>query len=228
VIVNVSYSGDLDKGEGLVRPLRRLSAPAGSSSEAAGVAAAHAMLVNLFPDQKASLDAAFADSLARITDGPAKTAGIAWRATSDADTPNTYRPFTTPGVYVPTTLPICSDWASHPPKTWLMQSASEFRPVPPPALTSTEWGTDYNEVKDLGVKSSSKRTSDQTEMARFWVDTGTESWDVIVRQLPGAPGRSLIQNARLFALVEMAEADGAIAACDAKFAFNFWPRSRLR
>ena len=209
----------------------KVSAPAGSSAEAAGVAAAHAVLVKIFPEQKASFDAAYEASLAQIPEGSGKTAGIgvgeevagkilALRAADGADAPNIYRPSTAPGVYVPTTLPIGSQWGNVTP--WVMERGSQFRPAAPPDLKSAEWARDYNEVKDLGGKKSTTRTAEQTEAARFWVIVGPQSWDSLVRQLAAAPGRTLVQNARLFALAEMAGADAYISVFDAKYAFNLW------
>jgi hypothetical protein len=209
----------------------KVSAAQGSSSEAACVAAAHATLVRLFPDQKAALDSAYTQSLAQIPDSNGKTAGVAvgeevaskilaLRASDGADAPNTYRPSTAPGVYITTALPIGSQWGSVTP--WTMERGSQFRPAGPPQLTSPEWASDYNEIKDLGGKKSTQRTPEQTEIARFWMITGPASWDPIVRQFAAAPGRSLIQNARLFALVEIATADAYIAVFDAKYTFNFW------
>jgi hypothetical protein len=187
--------------------------------------------VALFPEQKATLDKAYEDSLARIPDGAGKTAGIAvgeevagkvlaWRSTDGADAPNTYRPVTSAGVYVTTTLPVGTQWGKVTP--WVMESGSQFHPAPPPALSSPEWAADYNEVKGLGGRKSTRRTPEQTEMARFWTITGPQSFDPIVRQLAGAPGRTLSKNARLFALVEMAVADSYIAVFEAKYAYNFW------
>ena len=209
----------------------KVPAPAGSSPEAAGVAAAHAALVQLFPEQKAALDAACAASLAQIPDGPGKIKGIAvgeevatkvvaWRASDGADVANTYRPVTTPGTYVATTLPIGTQWGNVTP--WVMASGSQFRPGPPPALSSAEWAADYNEIKAIGAKKSALGTGEQTEIARFWTIVGLPSFHPIVRQLATAPERSLSQNARLFALVEMAVADSYIAVLDAKYIFNFW------
>jgi hypothetical protein len=206
-------------------------APAGSSPEAAGVAAAHTVLIKLFPDQKAALDASYADSLARIPDGSGKASGIAvgesvarqilaLRAGDGADVPGNYRPKTTPGDYVPTTLPVASQWGSVTP--WVIERGSQFRPAPPPPLTSAEWAKDYNEIKEVGGKKSTVRTREQTDIARFWTITGPQSWDLIVRQLAAAPGRTLSENARLFALVETATADAYIAVFDAKYTFNFW------
>lgn len=231
-IVHTAMFDAMNSIEGRYAPYKfNVAAPPGSSSEAAGIAAAHAVLVKLFPDQKPALDAAYAASLGRVPDGSGKTAGIAvgeevaakilaLRTSDGADAPNTYRPITTSQAYVPTTLPIGSQWGGVMP--WVMERGSQFRPAAPPQLTSQQWARDYNEVKDLGAKKSTLRTAEQTDIARFWVITGPQSWDPIVRQLANAPGRTLIQNARLFALVEMATADAYIAVFDAKYIFNFW------
>jgi hypothetical protein len=231
-MVQVAVFDAINSIEGRYSPYKvKVSAPAGSSAEAAGVAAAHAVLVKLFPEQKASLDVAYAASLAQIPEGGGKTAGIevgeevagkilALRASDGSDAPNNYRPMTAPGVYVPTTLPIASQWGNVTP--WVMERGSQFRPAAPPDLKSAEWARDYDEVKDLGGKKSTVRTAEQTETARFWLITGPQSWDPLVRQLAAAPGRSLIENARLFALVEMAAADAYIAVFDGKYAFNLW------
>jgi hypothetical protein len=169
--------------------------------------------------------------LARIRDGSGKADGISLgervglkalvlRATNGADAPSTYRPETTPGMYVVTTLPAGSQWGAVTP--WVMERGSQFRPAPPPQLASVEWARDYNEIKDMGSAKSTARTAEQTNIARFWTITGPQSWDVIVRQLAAAPNRTLSENARLFALLEMAAADAYIAVFDAKYTFNFW------
>jgi hypothetical protein len=231
-LVHVAMFDAINSIEGRYSPYKvKISAPAGSSAEAAGVAAAHAVLVAIFPEQKASLDASYAASLAQIPDASGKPSGIgvgeevagkilALRAADGADAPNTYRPTTAPGVYVPTIVPIASQWGNVTP--WVMERGAQFRPAAPPDLKSAEWARDYNEVKGLGGKKSTTRTAEQTEMARFWVITGPQSWNSLVQQLAGTQGRSLIQNARLFALVEMAAADAYIAVFDAKYTFNFW------
>ena len=231
-IVHTAMFDAINSIEGHYTPYKfKVSAATGSSPEAAGVAAAHATLVALFPEQKPTVDAAYQASLAQIPDGAGKTAGIAVgeevaskvlasRATDGADAPNTYRPVTSPGVYITTTLPVGSQWGNVTP--WVMEKGSQFRPAPPPALSSSEWAADYNEIKELGGKKSTKRTAEQTEMARFWTITGPQSFDPIVQQLASAPGRTLSQNARLFALVEMSVADSYIAVFDAKYVYNFW------
>jgi hypothetical protein len=209
----------------------KVSAPAGASAEAAAVAAAHAVLVRLYPAQKDALAQAYAKSLARHADAAARNDGIAvgekvgaemvaLRASDGATSPNVYRPVTTPGVYVMTTLPVSSQWGKVTP--WVLERPSQFRPGPPPALTSAEWARDCAEVMDAGGKKSTVRTAEQTDIARFWTIVGPASWDPVLRAVAAAPGRTLPQNARLFALAEMAAADAYIAVFDAKYTFNFW------
>ena len=208
------------------------AAPAGSNAEAAAVAAAHAALVALFPEQAAALDADYAASLAKIPDGAAKTAGVtlgeevaaaivALRAEDGSRAAVAHRPQTTPGAYVLTALPLGSHWGGVTP--WAMADGAQFRPPPPPALESPVWARDYEEVKEFGGKKSTRRTPEQTDIARFWTITGPASWDPLMRGLAAAaPGRTLIDNARLFALVEMAGSDALVAVFDAKYAYNFW------
>ena len=231
-IVHTAMFDAVNSVEGRYSPYKfKVSAPSGSSPEAAGVAAAHTALLKLFPEQKADLDAAFAASLAKIPDGNGKTAGIsvgeevaakilALRASDGADAPTSYRPVTAAGAYVSTALPISSEWGHSTP--WVMDRSSQFRPAPPPSLTGSVWASDYNEVKDLGNKKSTVRTAEQTDIARFWILAGPASWEPLVRHLASAPGRTLLQNARLFALVELATADAYIAVFEAKYAFQFW------
>ncbi|MBB5061534.1 hypothetical protein HDF16_006270 [Granulicella aggregans] len=231
-IVHTSMFDAINSIEGRYTPYKfKISAPPGSSPEAAGVAAAHAALVSLFPEQKVALDKVYAASLRNIAEGSGKLTGItageevaskvlALRASDGSDVGNTYRPTTTQGAYVSTSLPVGTQWGKVTP--WVMESGSQFHPAPPPALGSAEWAADYNEIKELGAKKGSRRTSEQTEAARFWTITGPQSFDPIVRQLAAAPGRNLSQNARLFALVEMAVADSYIAVFEAKYSFNFW------
>ncbi len=231
-IVHIAMFDAINSVEGRYSPYRfKVAAPSGSSPEAAGVAAAHAVLLKLFPEQKADLDAAFAASLAKIPDGSGKPAGMSvgedvaakilvLRASDGADAPNSYRPVTAPGVYISTALPISAQWGHLTP--WVIEHSSQFRPAPPPPLTSSVWASDYNEIKDLGNKKSTIRTPEQTDISRFWTLAGPASWEPIVRHLASAPGRTLLQNARLFALVGLATADAYIAVFEAKYAYQFW------
>ena len=104
---------------------------------------------------------------------------------------------------------------------------SAFRPSGPPLLDSAKWAADYNEVKEIGSATSATRTAEQTEIALFWADgAGTETppghWNRIAHNVGGAAGNTLEENARLFALLNIAMADAAVCAWDSKYAYNFW------
>ena len=206
-------------------------APAGASADAAAASAAHMILVKLFPDQRETLGKAYAASLRQISGERGIEAGaalgeqaandcLAMRAGDGVGAANVYQPITRPGVYVSTALPVSYDWREV--KPWFMKQPSQFRPEPPPALTSALWARDYNEIKELGARSSQKRTAEQTEVARFWTAVGVATWNPVVRSLATAKPRTLIDNARLFALVNMAASDAFVAVFDGKYAFNFW------
>src|SRR5262249_54866955 len=192
--------------------------------------AAHEVLASVFPDQRAALDAALEKSLASapasgraaaLAEGRAiGAAGVTLRWGDGSDLPNVLRPVTTAGKYVPTTMPVGSRWGSV--KPWTLRSGDQFRPPPPPALSSKQWADDYNEIATLGGKSSTKRTAEQTEAARFWTVVGPASYLPIVHALSSRSGGTLVQIARLYALVSIAVADSYIAVLDAKYAYWFW------
>jgi hypothetical protein len=208
-----------------------LRAPAGASANVAAAAAARTVLVKLFPEQRETLEKAYAVSLKQMSGERGLEAGaalgeqagsdcLAMRANDGFGAANLYRPVTSPGVYVSTALPAGHDWREV--KPWFMKQPSQFRPEAPPALTSALWARDYNEVKEVGGLASQKRTAEQTDAARFWILTGAPTWNPVVRSLATAKRRTLIQNARLFALANMAATDAYIAVFDGKYAFNFW------
>jgi hypothetical protein len=209
----------------------KIEAPAGASVDAAVAAAGHATLTKLAPVKQAEIDSAYQAAIAKIPDGNSKSDGIAVgekaaaavlaaRMEDGSATIETYRPYTIAGVYVPTVLPLVSQWPSRRP--WLMTSASQFRPGPPPKLTSETWARDYNEIKSLGRKTNSTRTPEQTDIARFWETTGASIYHGIVRGVADRPGRDVTQNARLFMAVTQAADDAVIAVFDAKYHYNFW------
>ena len=100
--------------------------------------------------------------------------------------------------------------------------ASYFRPAPPIPLQSKEWATDYNEIKDLGGKSSAKRTPQQTETAKFWLMVGPPAYHPVARQIALARGMSVADSARFMALYSAALTDAYIAVFDAKYHYEFW------
>jgi hypothetical protein len=216
-------------------------APSSASREAAASAAAHQALINLFPAFAASkFDPLHAAILEAIPDGPQKVAGVVWGEfvanqildTRANDGWNATVPppgGSGPGVWVPTPpgfLPYAlPQWGFVAP--FAMNSSSQFRPPGPPSLNSEQYAADYNEVKELGAFTGSTRTADQTEIALFWADGGgTETppghWNSIAQDIATARSNTLEQNARLFALLNIAMADAAICAWDAKYTFHNW------
>ena len=240
-ILNVSI---YDAVNGIARthePYLVQSAVAASASrKAAASAAAHEALVNLFPASGSSFDALHAAILAGIPNGPQKTAGITWgefvanqilaaRANDGHDAIVPPPGGSGPGVWVPTPpafLPyLLPQWGFVVP--FGMSSSSQFRPPGPPSLDSQQYAADYEEVKELGALVGSTRTEEQTEIALFWADgAGTETppghWNSIAQIIGAAQGNTLEENARLFALLNIAMADAAICSWDAKYTFHFW------
>ena len=231
-IVQVSVFEAVAAATGRYPSTRAKLQPAPNASpEAAVVAATRAALVKLMPAQQAAIDADFQALLAQVPDGPAKTAGIALGeqaataivascADDGAMAADAYRPHAAPGVYVPTVGPAVPHWGARRP--WVMARGDQFRPGPPPALTSALWARDYNEIKALGGRTSAQRTPEQTAIAKFWEATAPEVYWPVARSVAAMPGRDLVDNARLFALAAMAMDDGLIAVFDAKYAYNFW------
>ncbi|XIA63564.1 vanadium-dependent haloperoxidase [Bradyrhizobium sp. TZ2] len=208
-----------------------LSADRSTSKEAAAAAAAHDVLLTVYPDRKSELDAALAASLSGIAETEAKSKGIelgkkaadgviAFRASDGSTVPESYRPYAKPGVYVPTAMPLFSTIGATTP--WVMTSSSQFRPGPPPALDSQTWTRDLNEIREIGGRNSGKRTAEQTTIGRFWFLTGARTYNPIVRQAAIAKNMDVVDCARLFALTSIAGNDAIVAVFDAKFHYNFW------
>src|ERR1041385_5403477 len=186
-----------------------------ASAEAAAAGAAREMLLRLYPDQKAKIQEAYAASIAAVAEGTARNAGtlvgeqvaaavFAERANDASSAPDTYRPVTTPGGWIPPTPPT-------------------FRPAPPPALSSALYARDYNEIKEVGAAKSVRRTPEQTEAVKFWTQNNfLPCWFQAAAQLSASRGLGLADNARLFALLAMAEGNAFILEWDAKFHYNFW------
>ena len=127
-----------------------------------------------------------------MAEGPAKERGIILgrkaaadllelRASDGSEAARDYRPFTQPGVYVPTALPVSSTVGGFTP--WVMSSAAQFRPAPPPALTSETWTRDLNEIREIGGLNSKTRIAEQTDIGKFWFLTGARTYNPIVQQV---------------------------------------------
>lgn len=215
-------------------------APEGVSRRAAVAAAAHRLLNNLYPTQTETVDAQLGLSLAEVPNGQAENYGVAlgqfaadltlaWRSNDGSSNAVSYTPGTEPGDWQPTPpgfLPaLLPQWSDLTP--FAITSSSQFRPDGPPALDSAEYASEFNQVKELGSLNSTTRTAEQTEIALFWADglgtfTPPGHWNQIAESVSLAQGNTLSENARLFALLNIAEADAGIVAWDAKYEYNFW------
>jgi hypothetical protein len=202
-----------------------------TSREAAIAAAGHAILAAEFPDQVKGLDALLAKSLSALVVGPGRERGVLLGSRAAADLRSkrlpdgneiveTYRPVTAPGVYVPTTTVAGSTVGRF--KPWVMSSGSQFRPGPPPALTSETWTRDVNEIRAIGALTSNTRSPEQTDVGRFWLMTGPRTWLPVVQHVLDDSKFDLTDRARVYALVSMATADSFIAVFDAKYEYNLW------
>ena len=202
-----------------------------TSQEAAAAVAGHAVLLSQYPDQKSSLDAMLARQLASVAEGPAKERGLILgrraaagilelRSDDGSAAPDTYRPVTQPGQYVPT-APVggagVGAWTP-----WVMTSAAQFRPAPPPALNSPLWTRDVNEIREIGGLDSKTRSAEQTTVGKFWFVTGARAWNPMVAQVAGARRMDLLDCARLYALTSLAGSDAYVAVFEAKYHYNFW------
>jgi hypothetical protein len=204
-----------------------------ASREAAAIAAAHGVLVRLLPSQQASFDRKRANSLAAIPDGTKKNNGIAigeevaWRLLEihDGVIPTvTYTPGTVPGVWQPTPSAfapaLLPGFAQVTP--FALASASQFRPDPPPALSSQLYADDYNEVKVYGVAIGSLRTDEQTEIGQFYTEHAVAQYSRAFRRYAIENGLKVREAARFFAMTNTAILDSQIACWDAKYHYNFW------
>lgn len=205
---------------------------AGTPSAAQDVAAATAayrVLLAHFPGQKETLDDNYGLLVGDTADSPAKTAAVAIGEAAaalalkaggidPARKPTHYLPRTTPGTWVQTQLPAVTP-QSLLFKPWILPSAEAVRPAPPPALTSERYARDYEEVRKLGGKGSTDRSARQTVMSRFRV---TPNPMPSFRYAADQPGRRLVENARMFAMLHMITDDAGMANGEAKLHYNFW------
>src|SRR5215469_213893 len=225
--------------------------PGASGSPSAAVAkAAHDVLVNRFPSLSASLDMKYHDYLsthgiaetdAGVAVGAAAAAAIIALRAHDGSFPSPPPPPFTGGTNIgewrptpsfiilpgatlpspPSMSPMLAPWlATVTPFT--LKSPSQFRAVPPPALTSKRYAAAFNEVKSMGVATNSSRTAEQTDLALFWYSNYLILWYQTLRAVATEHLTSIDDNARLFALVSLAMGDAAITAWDTKRHYVFW------
>ena len=222
--------------DGAVNPGQRN----GQSPDAAVAQAAYDVLVHYFPAQEANLTALHDLALDAVPDGPAKRNGINFgdlaaakvlrdRADDGLQTPiASTSPFPTlpfgPGVWRLTPSAFAAPqtpWMATM-RPFVLRSADQFLPPPPPSLQSQAWVDAFNEVKSLGELSSATRTADQTAIARFWAANVNRQWGILVRGIASSMSLDVPESARWFAMVNVTLADAGIAFMNAKYHYLFW------
>jgi len=218
--------------------VRLTGVPRSASQDAAAVTGAHQVLVALYPAFKATLDVELQQSLAQIPDGQDKLQGIsigrtvadsilAARSNDGSNAQPIHYVFgTAPGDYQSTPpnfppQPQFTHWSRV--TLFALQSANQFRPGPPPLLTSDAYSDAFNQVKSLGIAgSTTTATPDEQLIGRFWNGAIQNYWNEISQTASEAHSLTTAQNARLFALLNLSLADDVIAFYDAKYTYNFW------
>jgi membrane-associated phospholipid phosphatase len=213
-----------------------IHAPRDASETAAADAAARTALDGLYPSQQDVVDADYVAEISQVADGSAKAKGtqlgeqvagrlLAIRANDGSNL--TSPPFvagTDPGDYRPTPpnfpAPVFTTWGQVTP--FVLDRANQFRPAPPPPLTSDAYATAINEVQGLGSATSTTRTAEQTEIGKFWNPPIQNFWNQIAETVALAHHTDLPTTARLFAALNLSFADSAIAFYDAKYAYQLW------
>jgi len=214
-----------------------MNAPDGTISEVAAAAAAYRILSTLYPARISTFDALYNAELASIPNGSSNTQGItlgnavadnilAWRSNDNSSTaasvpcPDGTLPGEWRRVGMPPVEPELPGWGLVTP--FAMVSGSQFRLAGPPALTSAEYTQAFNETKDLGAMNSATRTAEQTTIARFWSMGIPNHWNSTAREIAVNQGLTLIQKARLFALLNITMTDAQISCWEMKYQFKLW------
>ena len=218
-----------------------IDAENGANVEAAAAQAAHDVLVHYFPASATTLDPALASSLgsivddaAAISDGSDVGAAAADQVIELRDGDGRLTPYGTSSAF-PTKDPAPGVWRLTPPAhaapqipwagdvtPFVTASGDQFRPAPPPSLSSATWVADFNEIKTLGGANSTLRTTGQTAVARFYTANVPRQWNIMVREIAAGASLGLLETARLAAMVNVVAADAGIAVMNAKYHFLFW------
>jgi hypothetical protein len=235
-VVSITHAG---------RPyLLSVDAPGRARPDAAADQAARDVLTALYPSMAPAADQLLAAELREIPDATGKREGIkvgntvAARLLKDrssdgsAATPDAFVPGTGSGDYRPTPpkfpAPVFTNWGTI--KPFVLERGSQFRPAAPPAVTSAGYAAALNEVESLGRDSSATRTADQTSIARFWGAAPIWNvWNEIAQKTVDASGASLENAVTVFAQLDFALADTAIALYDGKYHDQVWrPATAIR
>lgn len=242
-IVHLAIYDAVESIDGRYEPYYTRIPGAKGSLSAAAAQAGHDILVGLFPAQTAALGVAYADFLAAngvdpldpgTAVGALAAANLLQLRANDGRFPLNPPPFlgsTAIGQWRPTPslvpgpppnlAPGLTPWVATV-RPFTMQSDSQFRVDPPPALTSQLWADNYNETKALGSLTSAMRSAEQTEIGYFWADSGPVLWQNALRYISRNYVNDTGDSARMYALAETAMADAQIACWDSKYFYNFW------
>jgi hypothetical protein len=207
-----------------------------SAQQAAAAQAAHDVLAATFPAFTVTLDQQLATDLAAIRAGRARTAGIragaraaheelqARAADGSATPPPPYQSTGAAGDFRPTppgfAAPVFTQWGAVTP--FVLRRGDQFRPAPPPALSSRAYAAAINEVKSLGEDTSTTRSGEQTTIGKFWAAPIQNYWNAIADDVVLAQHSDIKSAARTFALLDTSIADATIAFYDAKYTYRFW------
>jgi len=149
---------------------------------------------------------------------------VALRSTDGSDVDGTYTFGSGPGEYqrTPPTFgnPAVPAWRFV--KPFVLKRGDQFRAEGPPSLNSDEWAADFNETKRLGGVNSAERTAEQTEIALCGAEPSLLMWNRVARSMTAKRQTGLVENARLFALLNLAMMDATIACWDSKYTYRFW------
>ena len=217
-----------------------VTASKGASAEAAANSAAFVVLSALFPSQNLAISGAYNAAVAGFTKGPSITAGLALgkevanqtladRANDGSNTVVNFAPSNVPGRWrlTPPNYSPAIDPQFGQVTPFEIASGSAFRPVAPPSIGTPAYDQALSQVASLGRSNSTTRTADQTAAALFWNDgpgtyTSPGHWNEIAEQLAVGRKDSLVKDARLFAQLDFALADAAIASSDSQYTYGEW------
>lgn len=241
-MVHVAMHDAVNAARPVYAPYAYLGQDPAADPVVAAASAAHRVLVRRFPAQASDLDSKLAASIERIPDGIARARGltlgaavgdhvIEMRSNDHSTEVVQYVPRSGPGSYqyVPPYDGFINrpGWRAVTP--WTLRAAEQFRAPPPPPLDSTAYAIAYNEVRRSGALESGDRTEDETRYAKFWYENSDTGWNRITRITARDKRLGIHDSARLFALVNIAMADGFVAGWDAKFHYDLWrPYTAIR
>jgi len=241
-LVHIAVHDAVQAIEKRYEPYHFEMANAKGSRSAATAAAAHGVLVAIYPAQASTLDTAYYNYLAQrglngdpglVVGEKAATSIVPLRRATPNPAPPPFVGSMEIGVWRPTDSfigappapapfsPMVTPWLAET-TPFTLTSPRRFRVGPPPALTSERYTRDYAEVKAIGAFNSTVRTAEQTDLAYFWSENFVAQWNRVLRGIAVAHVANLGDSARLFALANLASADAAISCWETKQYFNFW------